>query len=99
MPLAEVSCSAAGPFRALRPEQARQPAGESAPERRGPLPQAEYGSVARRVALQAAQPVPPQAVLPRAPARRAGAQSQPGPQASLRQDAQQPDGLPAAPLI
>ncbi len=73
----EVWCSAAGPFRALRPDQARQPAVESAPQRRGPLPQAEYGSVAPRVAPWAA---PPQATLPRALALRAGAQSQPGPQ-------------------
>jgi len=76
----EVSCSAVGQFRALRLEQARQPGGESATERRGPLPQAEYGSVARRVAPWAAQPAPPQATLQRALALRAGAQSQPGPQ-------------------
>jgi hypothetical protein len=96
----ELPCSAAGPFRALRPERARQPAGELAPERRGPLPQAEYGSVARRVAPQAAQPAPPQAALPRALPLLAGAQSQPGPpQASQRRDALQPDGLPAEPLI
>ncbi len=49
-PLVEVPCSAAGPFPASRPELARQPDVESAPERRGPLPQAEYGSVAPRVA-------------------------------------------------
>ncbi len=87
----ELPCSVEEPLRALRPQQARQLAGEFAPERRGPLPQAEYGSEARRVA--------PQAALSGALPLRAGAQSQPGPQASQRRDAHQPDALPEEPLI
>jgi len=93
----EFPCSVEEAFRALHPQQARRLAGESAPERRGPLPQAEYGSEARRVAPQAAHPAQPQAALPGA--LWAGAQSQPGPQASQRRDAHQPDALPEEPLI
>ena len=93
----ELPCSVEEPLRALRPQQARQLAGEFAPERRGPLPQVEYGSEARRVAPQAAHPVPPQAAL--SAALRAEAQSRPGPQVSQRRDAHQPDALPEEPLI
>jgi hypothetical protein len=95
----ELPCSVEEPFRALRPQQARQLADESATERRGPLPQVEYGSEARRVAQQAAHLVPPQAASPGALPLRAGAQSQPGPQASQRRGAQQQDALPEEPLI